>query len=681
MRTGGDYRIIGALLACAATPALAQTHSGVPPPAAATSYLPDDFARFAPRTALDMVRQLPGFTIRTGDSERRGLGQATENVVVDGRRIASKSDDPETVLARIAAASVTRIDIVDGATLDIPGLAGPVANIITSAGAVTGSFAWNPQFRARRTKPRLLDGEVSIGGASGPLAYSLSFRNESNRKGNAGIETVTDALGVVTDRRPEVLFVYEEVPKLAGALRYDLPDGAVANLSASYERGWKKLTEDSTRVDLVRHFLERERNIVWEVGGDYDFALAGGRLKLIGLHRSHANPLRSPVVLSYHDGRPDSGERYVRDTDRKESILRGEYGWAALGGDWQVAAEGALNTLDNTSELANLAPSGEFVPALLHGADARVEEKRGEVMLSHGRPLAANLRLQASLGGEYSRIHQQGAGGLTRSFYRPKGSLSLAWKPGTRTDVSLKVSREVGQLDFFSFLASVDLSGGSVNAANPDLRPPQSWKGEVQLGHHLGPWGSVTARLFGALISDIVDQVPIGATGEAPGNLDSASEYGIKVDATLAFDPLGWNGAKLTVNALFQTNSVDDPLTGLPRRISDTDSREVTAELRWDIPGSRWAAGASYESWVDAPTFRLDQYSRSLDQPGIFGLFVENKNVMGLTMRASVANVGDVRERFYRTVWAARRGGPVAFHEDRNRYYGPVFTLGISGRI
>src|SRR4051812_32179195 len=43
-------------------------------------FTPADFARFAPKTAYDMLVQAPGFLIRLADQER-GLGQASENVL------------------------------------------------------------------------------------------------------------------------------------------------------------------------------------------------------------------------------------------------------------------------------------------------------------------------------------------------------------------------------------------------------------------------------------------------------------------------------------------------------------------------------------------------------------------------------------------------------------------------
>src|SRR4051794_28910259 len=53
-------------------------------------YTPADFARFAPKTAYDMLVQVPSFTLH-GASSDRGLGQASENVLINGQRITDKS--------------------------------------------------------------------------------------------------------------------------------------------------------------------------------------------------------------------------------------------------------------------------------------------------------------------------------------------------------------------------------------------------------------------------------------------------------------------------------------------------------------------------------------------------------------------------------------------------------------
>src|SRR5688500_18717050 len=190
------------------------------PAEGARSYSAADFARFAPRTALDMLNQVPGFVIQQAD-ERRGLGQATTNVLINGERYSGKSNDVVTELSRISAANVVRIDIVDGATLHVPGRSGQVANLIVKAsGKLSGNWRWRPQVRAKRTHPRLTNGQISLNGSSGRLDYSLSIVNDSFVNGNAGPEVVTNAQGQVIDRRDERLDVVGESPKISLGLKH-----------------------------------------------------------------------------------------------------------------------------------------------------------------------------------------------------------------------------------------------------------------------------------------------------------------------------------------------------------------------------------------------------------------------------------------------------------------------------
>src|SRR3954454_5093382 len=127
-----------------AAPAAAQTPVSPAPAATKRVYAPADFARFAPKTAYDMLTQVPSFTIRSADQER-GLGQASENVLINGQRIANKSGGAIDQLQRASAASVDRIEIVEAASLGIPGLSGQVANIILKINQKgSGQFSWNP---------------------------------------------------------------------------------------------------------------------------------------------------------------------------------------------------------------------------------------------------------------------------------------------------------------------------------------------------------------------------------------------------------------------------------------------------------------------------------------------------------------------------------------------------------
>jgi hypothetical protein len=221
-----------------------------PPPASvegARVFTPQDFVRFAPRNALDMLRQVPGFVIREAVVER-GLGQATGNVLLNGQRLAGKSDDIQSQLGRIPAQNVTRIEIVDGATLDIPGLSGQVANLIVRASGVTGQFAWRPEFRAHFTDPLLTRFEASVSGRQGPVEYTLALENQSSHSGAGGLTLIRNADGSLRDSRDDVWTGEFEQPRISGRFVIDGPGSSVGNLNASYRQYYYDFVENGVRV-------------------------------------------------------------------------------------------------------------------------------------------------------------------------------------------------------------------------------------------------------------------------------------------------------------------------------------------------------------------------------------------------------------------------------------------------
>ncbi len=654
---------------------------------AGRTYTPADFTRYAPKTALDMVRQIPGFSIQGGDNGNRGLGQATQNVLLNSQRVSGKSNDAATALSRIDAASVTRIEIVDGASLDIPGLSGQVANVVYASKAFGGTFEWYPQIR-----PGLDDnwfaGSVSLSGKAGSTDWSASVSNDAERQGHWGPEYLRDANGVLLLTRDEHASYYRDRPRLALSLARTAANGNILNVNAAGELSYRTQRVDGevrspAGAESDELFLSTENEWNAELGGDYEFALGGGRLKLVGLKRFEHSPFVN--IFTAQDRAPGSvvtGNRFDQTVDEGETIGRGEYRWKAGVADWQVSLEGAYNTLDSSAELFVRDASGTPVEVPLPGANARVTEKRAESILTYGRPLSSNLALQANLGAEYSTITVTGSGGKSRSFLRPKGSVALAWTVDPTLTVNAKVERRVDQLSFYDFLASVDVANNTDRSNNPELVPPQRWRFEIDATKKLGTWGSIKPFARFALVQDVVDSIPVSPTEEALGNLaDPAVIWLAGMEGTLLLDPLGWTGAKIDFDGKYIDARVKDPLTGARRRVSGEAIYTLSANLRHDIPGSNWAWGGSVEAYDQAANVRLDQVQRSFSTKPQTTLFVENKDVLGLTVRATVINLLDSRDGYERTAYVGRRTGPVAFTEDRSRGYGRIWAFSVSGKI
>jgi hypothetical protein len=648
-------------------------------------YTPEDFARFSPKTALDMLVQAPGFVIRREDSER-GLGEASGNVLLNGKRLSGKSDDILSQIGRIPAGDVVRIEIIDGAKLNISGLSGQVANIITKSKGLSGRFMWRPEWRLHNTRPLFSRFEVSASGKYGPVEYTLALENRSSHGGADGPTYIYDANRALLETRIDQLRAEFDQPKISSRFAIDGPGSSLINLNGSYRKFWFDYIEDGTRtgpglVDRTRAVREKENGSNYEIGGDVEFALGKGRMKLIGLKSGLNTAPVSDVRTSYADGSPDTGDRFAIKAEEGETIARAEYRWKTGRNDWQLSGEAAFNFVESDNRLFTLVPNGTYPEVPLPGGAARISEDRYEAVATWGRPVSEILNVQLALGAEYSTLEQTGAGGLTRSFFRPKGQFTAAWKASPTTDINFKLQRKVGQLNFFDFLASVDIQEGQSNASNPNLAPPQSWEAEIEASRRFDGWGSTTLRVYAQRISDIVDVIPIGLTGEAIGNLDSADLYGLESKTTINFDKIGWKGAKLDFEVELQDSSVTDPLTGEKRPISDSLSREIEIELRHDIPGSDIAWGGGLFNFVPTQTYRLTEIGRSTEGPLFGNVFIEHKDIFGLTLRGTVGNLPGARERWDRTVFDGRRTDPVLFYLERDRRIGRIFSIQLNGEF
>lgn len=693
-----------AFLASSASAAIAQSESALPPAgdkpltqegedglqattaAAGASerqvYTPEDFARYAPRTALDMLRNVPGFSIESEDHER-GLGQASGNVLINGQRVSSKSSSASDQLGRISAGDVIRIEIVDGATLSVPGLSGRVANVVAHTGGMSGRFEWRPQYATGPAPFRWSQGDVSVSGTRGVLGYTLSLRNDSFYGGSGGIVQFIDPHGAV-DRRRSASGSSRDQPTLGADLRFDLGE-TQANLSLSH--GWTifRSREDEIRIGaafppLAEALRTRDDGHFYEISGDIEFPFGPGRLKLIGLESYDTSDFQTQARLSIGDGAADVGSRFRLASDEGERIGRAEYRWNLWGADWQLSTEAAFNRLDNVAALFVLEPDGEFVEISFPGGTGGVREDRYETILSYGRPLTRTLSLQLTGGGEHSTISQTGANALSRSFLRPKGSLNLAWAPHERLDISFEAARRVGQLDFGDFLAAVDLSDDNTNAGNNQLRPPQSWEFELEISQGFGAWGSATATLFEERIDDFVTIIPVAGGLESRGNVSSARRRGLAVEGTWRFDPLGFTGAKLDVELLIEDSRLKDPVTGIARSFDRARTKQIELDFRHDIPSSDLAWGTEFRHTKFAPYYRVAEYGFDYANPTFGAVFVEHKDAFGLTVRARAANLFRGDTVLDRLVYAGPRdSAPLLFREIKRRELGIIFNLSVSG--
>jgi hypothetical protein len=674
-----------AIALATASPVFAQQPDPSPAADGRQIYTPADFAKFAPSNARDMLGQVPGFSLRTED-QARGLGEATANVLFNGARVTTKSEGVDAQLGRISIDRVVRIEIVDGATLGIPGLSGQVANVITRASGISGRFEYRAQFRPQYAKPNWIAGEASVSGTKGPVEWTLALTNNNGRGGAGGAAWAYSGSSALTQNRTVLIQNVNENPGVSGKLKWTGAGGAVANLNASYADNYSNNLNDEHRdliagVDEFRHFKDGSDGYTHELGGDIDFGLGSGRLKLIGLDQLSHSAARADAQLIFADHSATVGNRFTNRYTSGERIARAEYRWEMWGGSWQLDGEGAFNRYNQTAHLFELNADGTFSELPFPGGTGGVTEDRYESILTHSRTLAKGLTLQIGVGAEYSKISQTGGGGLEREFTRPKGSLTIAWTPGEGQDISFKLARTVGQLSFGDFLANVNLAQNNGNAGNVNLVPPQTWEADLEYKRDLNAFGSASVKLYGRHIDDYVDIIPVGLA-ESSGNIDTATEYGLSTVATIKLDPLGWRGAKVDLNGFMQHSSLKDPLTRRERPFSGYQDYGGELDLRWDVPETNWALGGGAKLSHSRANVRLFEVSTNYEGPIYSYVFAERKNLHGLTINVQAFNMTHGRLFFDRIAYTGLRDrSPIDFIERQRLNVSQIFRIQVKGNF
>ncbi|MGB0907716.1 MAG: hypothetical protein ACPGVT_09495, partial [Maricaulaceae bacterium] len=599
--------------------------------------------------------------------------------------------DPIDQLSRITASNVVNIEIIDGASLDIPGLSGQVANIKTSTKGISGTWEWRPEFR-KRLKPNWFNSEATLSGKKGNLDYSLKLREYGFRGGVNGPEQLTTPNGELFEIRDEDAQRYANRPGISLNLTYKPQDGHIANFNADYNlfefngRDISKrvaITPQGENLQTIFHRGEDEK--YGEFSGDYEFPFAKGKLKLIGLYQFEKSPTETRFEVFDETGLIES-TRFEQSADETETIIRSEYSWSPKsGGDWQIGLEGAFNILDIESQFLERDVLGAFIGDPIEMS--KVKEDRGEASITHSRTLSSKWDLQASISGEYSKLIQnsQTDGDSTidmnsRTFFRPKGFVTATYKSDDSFSIRGKIEREVGQLNFFDFISSVSLEDNLNQTGNPDIVPDQTWRGEIEFDKDFGSGNTFKAQFYGELISDIVDRIPVGIDGDAVGNINQAHRYGVDFSATVKGDKWGLKGTQIDAELQLRDSSVKDPLLGFSRRLNSDKKMYYSVDFRHDIPNTNWAYGVFLDRYIESDVYRLTAQQEFVFTKPFTILYVEHKDIAGMKVKVSAMNLLNAHEDFTRVLYDTRRDfGQITHIETRSRDFKPFLRLSVSG--
>lgn len=656
------------------------------------------FRRYSPNTALDMIRQVPGFQLDDGDASR-GLGAASGNILINDRRPSAKQDLPSEILSRIPASQVLKIELIQGQVRDID-LQGQsvIANLILKADS-PAAISWDASWRYNFDFKSTFEGGISISDQWHEIDYNAGIDLRYFTRGDFTFQDKLNGDEELIEKRTDYYFA----DGIRGAANLNtastLGESFIKfNTTLSWEdrEGLRQIREapQPNGNGFQREFIAEDfklRQI--EVGADIErYLLPDLQATAIALFiRSREDAINS-LRRSLHTRRPlllRIGDEGAKST---EAITRLEFDWTGLRNHTlQANLEGAFNVLDGTLFQTEDRGNGPIEVDII-GANTRVEEVRGDFLLKDTWSLG-QFELDYGMGAEVSTITQTGDAEQERTFFFLKPQTVLTHNPGPGQQSRLRVSREVSQLDFADFVSTTVFEDDDLALGNPDLRPDTTWVAEATHERRFGPQSVLKIVVFHHWISNVLDLLPLTATSEGTGNIGNGQRWGVEMEATIPMEWIGLQGARLDLIGRWQDSSVTDPVTGEKRVLSDrtpsgrlmplvfdVESEYVFAvDYRQDFQAQKFAWGWDVRTRAERPKFKVNELDIQ-DEGTEINAFVETTRFFGLKTILAVENILDISDTRDRTVYTGGRDlSPVQFQELRDRYRSMRVSLSVSG--
>lgn len=677
-----------------ATGSVAQPPSGTQA-TRTTTYDAAFFAQYAPRTALDIVQRVPGFSLDLGNTQGangqdvRGFAGTAGNVVINGSRPSSKAESLDALLARIPAQSVVKVEVGPG---DLYGAdyssKSQVLNLILSA---EGGFDANVTAKAQR----LYYGKIvpDLAGSAqlkrGHSTWNLSGGTGRGDYQEEGTDRVSDlGTGELIEFRRKFNHIHPHDPFVAGSWALEQSQDKAIRLNARWAPSTFRLTQDNHVVPTGGP--ERDDTLVqdyhrpaFELGGDITRPLADGAIKLVGLvTRRKRDDVETYQVRSLGGQSILGGFEDATQAHRGETI--GRLSWTRsdlLGLSFEAGAEVAWNTLDAHLDLFSFAPGGARTPIDLPIKNATVKELRGEAYVKAGKQLTKALRLDAGVNYEASRLKVRGDALADRSLKFLKPSLTLDMNAGSGWHAQFIARRTVAQLDFYDFISSAELSVGRLNSGNANLQPQRAWEFRTVLERPILGDGDLRIELGHNIISKLQDRTLVfddqGNAFDAPGNIGTGRQSFAHLTLDAPLGRFGLKGVRFKFDGQVQKTRVDDPISGKPRHFSGFfPAWQWNAELRRDA--GKFAYGLTAQDNAHITFFRTDEFDRNFNMGAFASAFIEYRLGGRTSLRLDVNNLLDNGGGRRRTFFSPNRTNPVPVAEEireRNTHVGMVLTL------
>lgn len=626
------------------------------------------FQQWAPVTAQDMINRIPGVGSATGSnfggsSGGRGLGGGGGNqILIDGKRVAGKSNEASSQLARIPADKVQHIELIRGTSAELDVRADQIVNIVLTEALSSRSFSYEintDRYMDSHVQP---GGKVALNGQQGSFNYLLSAeaepRHDYRPSSEFSVQGDFSPNDTIREERARDQYTYTYAANLA----YDINADSSARLNMLYSDYDNTVDVDRQITDLTvnppQTVIEREvipgTNNNWEIGGDYERVFNNNHRFKILFIANEKNEESTRERFARDVGGDEEKELYLNsDTTTEERIIRTSYSLGlADGQDLELGVERAQTTLDSNLRLGlpGTGPGsdnhGGLTPVAVNNANSTVEEIRYEPFVVHNWQINERMTLESSLIYEASEITQTGDVYNQRDFdfYKPK--FDLRYDLGNGKQLRATATKGVRQLSFSDFVASSDERDDDAEtmAGNINLRQEQVWNFDLGAEYRLpNDLGVVEGSVFYMQHLDVIERIDVSATPGNPvsanGNIGDGDMYGLRMSGSLRMNAINLPDLMIISSLEVKDSEIRDPFLGIDRRFENFERGRFQLGFRHDLPSLRINYGMNWNNRFDGNIKRydIDNIERTYGDPNVTA-FLEYVTPSNIRIRFDARN-------------------------------------------
>ena len=575
------------------------------------------FRQYNITNAADAIKRIPGVenlssgnnSYEPGDNnKRRGFGSSGTQILINGERQSSKSNNIIKTLERINADSLIRIEVIRGteAGLDVRS-DGVIINIIVDGNLSKDSGTWSAALGYLTSGSSNWRGIGSWSTKIKKTDIILGFERIGDLNSRKYNEFTVDQEQSLLYYRLRETIEYQSSNRVNIDLNSKINDKSTIRINTLL---WFNGKENAPQIQEYfspsdtnnKAFYKkinwdrREDNDGWEFGGDWEHQI----------NKNHSLKLRVVLTeenedqndISFLDDTENSYNNSTETNIRKENerIIRLSFNkFIGKNSSLEYGLESAYNKLNRIFNLRFFDSNSIETNAGLINTSGLVEEDRYEGFLSYNLPLSEKIRAELALNYEWSEISQSGDVNLSREFKYWKPRIDIKWDYKKNRQIRFNIERNVGQINFDNFISSYDQFEETIRAGNPDLRPETSWKFKLEHEWRLpNDGGVITLKGSAREIDGPVDRLPIDGYAGI-GNLGSGERTKATIDGSIRINKL-LQGGVFRFSGYLQSSEVIDPVTNIKRDFSWYKRWQTMIGLRQDIPGGKYSWGLTYRS-------------------------------------------------------------------------------------